>query len=272
MNNQAQLIDIKKIIANKNPRLLKVLPDFIIRYIKRTIHQDEVNETLARHADKFGIDFVNAVLDDFQITIKTFGEENLPSTGRFIFAANHPLGGLESLALINVTNKKYGEVRFLVNDILLFLKNFDPIFVPINHHGSQSKAAVELIDTTYNSNQQVLFFPAGLVSRKIKGKIVDLEWKKNFISKATKHQRDIIPVFIEGQNSNFFYNLANFRKAIGIKANIEMFFLADEMYQQKGKTISIHFGKPISYSTFDKSQSPSKWAEMVKGIVYGMSR
>ncbi len=266
--NTAQLIDIENVIKSKNPKLLKLLPKFIIRYIKKTLHQDELNGFLIRHGDKYGIDFTKACEKDFNLTIKTIGEENIPREGKYIFASNHPLGGLESIVLINIVNKYHAKVRFLVNDILLFVKNFDPLFIPINKHGGHSKEAAKKIEETYESDAQVLIFPAGLVSRKIDNQVIDLEWKKSFITKSIKHKRDIVPVFIEGQNSKFFYRLAAFRKAIGLKANLEMFYLPDEMLKQIGSTITIRFGKSIPYETFTKKLSPKEWAEVVKEITY----
>jgi putative hemolysin len=128
-----------------------------------------------------------------------------------------------------------------------------------------------LIEETYAGDYAVLVFPAGLVSRKQDIGIKDLEWKKSFISKSKKYKKDIVPVYIEGRNSNFFYNFAKLRKRIGIKSNFEMLFLPDEMFSQRGKKVIIHIGKPIPYSCFDKSKSENEWAEEVKQIVYRMA-
>ncbi len=263
-------VDIDEVIRKKNPKLAKRLPRFIIRYIKRILHQNEINDIIEKNKDKYGIDFVKAVLNEFEINIVLKNEENIPEAGRFIFAANHPLGALESMVLMVGVHNHFEKIRFLVNDVLLIVRNYDPIFVPINAYGRQSRDVTMGIDETYSSDAQILYFPAGLVSRKIKGKITDPEWKKSFIVKAKKHERDVIPVFLDGKNANFFYNLANFRKRIGIKANIEMFFLANETFKQKGKTITVTFGKPIPYTTFDKSKSLPDWAQHVKDIVYSM--
>jgi putative hemolysin len=146
------------------------------------------------------------------------------------------------------------------------------IFIPINKHGGQTRQGVEYINSVYQSDFQLLYFPAGLVSRKIKGKIVDLQWQKSFVGKAVSSQRDIIPVFIDGRNSRFFYNLAKFRKIFRIKANIEMLFLADEMMKQKGQTIKLIFGKPIPFSTFDKSKTPQEWADYLKDLTYSLKK
>ncbi|HBX50492.1 MAG: glycerol acyltransferase [Bacteroidetes bacterium RIFOXYA12_FULL_35_11] len=272
-NHQPPLqIDIEQIIAAKNPRLARLLPRFILHYIKRVIHENEVNYVLRTYADKTGLVFVEAVLSYFNITIKTSGEENIPTDGKYIFAANHPLGGIEGMALLQVVSHHNREVRFVVNDILTNLKNYEPLFIPVNKHGKYSKEYAQIIEDTFHTSAWILYFPAGLVSRKVKGKIMDLEWKKSFISKSVQHKRDIIPVYIEGKNSNFFYNLSRLRTFLGIKANIEMFYLPDEMFRQKNKTITLHFGKPVSHTLFDNSKTPLEWAAYMKERVYSMGR
>jgi len=268
--NKAIKIDIEEIIKDKNPRLVKALPSFILRYIKRILHQDEINAFLEKSKDVFGIDFVHAVLKLFSISNKVIGIDNIPKDGKYLFVSNHPQGGIDSMSLIANVYKYFGESRFMVNDVLLNLRNFEPFFVPINLFGNQSKLAVKKFDEVFNSPFQVLIYPAGLVSRKIKGEIRDPEWKKSFISLAIKHQRDVVPVYIVAQNSNFFYRLASFRKFLGIKANIEMFYLPNEMFKQNGKTITLVFGKPVSYKSFDKTFSHSYWAHKMQNLVYSL--
>ena len=263
-------IDIEKVISDKNPRLLKILPAFLIRYLKNIIHQDELNEFLKLHGDLEGLDFIREGLKYMEINYEVIGLENLPKEGRYLFASNHPLGGLDGLVFINEVGKIWPRVKFPVNDLLMNIKNLDPIFLPINKHGKQDKQAVIQIEKSYASDDQILYFPAGLCSRKKKGKIEDLEWKKHFITKAVKHKRDIVPVHFSGQNSNFFYNLANLRVLLGIKSNIEMVYLANEMFKQKDKKITVRFSKPISYKMFDKTLSPAEWALKVKKIVYSL--
>ncbi|PLX03056.1 MAG: glycerol acyltransferase [Marinilabiliales bacterium] len=270
-NTEPLQIDIDQIIKSKNPGLYKMLPGFIIRYIKKILHQDDNNYYLRKYRDKKGKDFSEAILNDWNIKTKAEGEENIPDEGRFVFAANHPLGGIESLAFMKVVQEHYPNIKFPVNDILLNLEPFDEIFLPINKHGSQSKLAAQKIDEAYASGAQICFFPAGLVSRKIKGKVIDLEWKKSFISKAIQHKRDIIPVHISGRNSNFFYRLGNFRKFIGIKANIEMFYLANELYKHKNTTLTIRFGKPISHTMLTKEKNHKEWAQYVKNKCYDLA-
>jgi putative hemolysin len=268
--NLNKIIDIENVFRSKNPALAKLIPKFVYSYLKRVIHEDSINLILNKNKDKIGLEFVDAIIKEFGLNIQIKGEENLPSSGRFIIASNHPLGGPDGLALLNTVGKKWKDIKFPVNDILLFLPNLNPLFIPINKHGSNN-INLQIIEKTFASDCMIIYFPAGLVSRKRKGIIKDLPWKKTIISKARKHERDIIPVFINGNNSNFFYNLANIRKTLKIKSNIEMLFLVDEFYKHANKIIEIRFGRAISYKTFDKRYTDNEWVKLVQDHVCKLS-
>jgi 1-acyl-sn-glycerol-3-phosphate acyltransferase len=264
-------VDVRDAFLAKNPRVARLIPGFVYWYIKRIVHQKEMNEFLKVHGKKTGIDFINAVIEDFNVHIIVEGEENIPMDGRLQFVANHPLGGFDGMILMHIISKYFKNIKFLVNDILMNILNIEELFVPVNTFGRQSVQYARRIDEEYASDAQILNFPAGICSRKIRGRIIDLEWKKSFISKSVQHKRDILPVHFGGRNSNFFYNLSNLRKALGIKTNIELFFLADEMYRQKNRTIAVKFGRVIPYNTFDKSRTYQEWAKWVKDKVYALN-
>ena len=263
-------VDIEGVLAKKNPELAKKLPGFLINYLKRIIHQEEINDFLVKHGDKQGVAFGAAFMEYLNITIEVKNLDKIPDGKLYSFAANHPLGGLDGIALAIALGKKYNNLKILVNDILMSIPNLSDYFLPINKHGAQARAAALKINETYHSNSQILQFPAGLVSRRQNGKIEDLEWKKTFISKTIAHQRDVVPIHVSGENSSFFYNLANIRKLLGIKSNFEMLYLPNELFKFRNKKITITFGEPISYSRFDKSKSQNEWAEYVKRIVYDL--
>ena len=266
-------IDIKQVLRQKAPSAARKIPGFMVDYLIRTVHQDELNEILRRYHDKDGVAFMQELIGYFDLNLELVNEENIPAEGRYIFASNHPLGGLDGICLSAIIGGRFdGKIRYLVNDLLLYLSNLRSIFVPINKHGAQGKKNAELIEKAYASDNQIITFPAGLCSRKQNGKIQDTEWKKSFIQKAVEYRRDIVPVFFEGRNSNFFYRLANMRKALGIKMNYEMIYLPDEMFKSKHKTYSIHFGKPIPWQTFDSSRKPAEWAEWMKEVVYNLKK
>ncbi len=266
------LIDIERVFEEKNPNLLKIIPSFIISYLKRITHQEAINDFINKNRDKKGLEFSTAILEGFGVKYKTLGFENVPDSGRFLFASNHPLGGMDGIALINAVGKKFNDIKFPVNDILMNIKGLDNIFIPINKHGGHSRDAARQMDDAYKSESQVLMFPAGLVSRKQKGKIEDLEWKRSFIKKSVQYERDIIPVHITGRNSDFFYNLAKWRKRLGIKSNIEMLYLADEFYKQKDQVLTIRFGKPVKWQTLNSPKTYFESAQKIKRMVYGLAK
>ena len=263
-----QVIDVDKIFKDKNPGLYKFLPRFLLAFIKRVIHQDEMNAILYKSGDARGVEFANIVLDEMGVNVKCQGLENLPQIGSIIIVANHPLGGLDAMALIRYIGQKREDIRYLVNDILTRLPNFGEIFVPVNKLGTNAKSNLERIEQIYASDATVIVFPAGLCSRKIGGKIQDLEWQKSFVSKAQKYQHPILPVYIKAKNSAWFYNLSRFRTKLGIKANIEMFYLPDEMFKQKGKTIELIIGKPIYPEQLTSKNSSKAMALKIKEFVY----
>ncbi len=267
-----RIIDLETVIRNKNERTWQLLPWFVIRYLRRIIHEDELNGILSRLKDKQDLEFIAGGINELGLHIQSIGLDKVPKTGRYIVAANHPLGGPEGLALMNEIGKVRQDMMFIVNDILMNLDNIRGLFLPVNKHGSNPKEHVKKIEEVYQSDILVLNFPFGLVSRKHRGVIEDLEWKKSFISKARKHKRDIIPVHINGRNSNFFYFLANLRKFLGIKVNIEMLYLVDEMYKQKNATIKIKFGNPVSHHIFTSEKTDKEWAELMRKHVYCMEK
>jgi putative hemolysin len=269
-NIENQTIDVKDVLYSKNPVLARTIPGFVINYLKRIVHQDEINEFLTKWGHLKDSELIAAFLSHFEIKFKVTGSENIPKSGRFIFVSNHPLGGLDGLVFIYELSKHFHDIKFPVNDILTNIKNLSGIFLPVNKHGAQAKDAAIIIEKAYASDCQILYFPAGLCSRKKRGVIKDLQWYKSFITKSIQHKRDIFPAYFSGRNSNFFYSLSNIRNFLGLKANIEMVYLADEMFKQKDKEIRLIFGEPIPWETFDKTKSALEWADWVKSKSYDL--
>ena len=269
-NDKIINLDVKKILQSKAPNFY--VPSFIVNYLRKIIHEDEFNIFFKENPDLKNLEFIEAAFKYLDVTVSIEGRENLPpKDGRYIFASNHPLGGLDGIITGYLIGKEYdGKVRFFSNDIMMFLHPMREMFVPVNKTGAQSKGHAEMMQALYESDSHLVTFPAGLCSRKTGGRIEDLEWKKNFITKAIQYKRDVVPIYFEGRNSNFFYRLANARKFLGIKFNIEMLYLANEMFKQRGNHFTLIIGKPISWQHFDKSKSQSEWADYVKKLVYKM--
>lgn len=264
-----KLIDIDLILQNKVPKYYKFIPTFIIRYLKKIVHQDELNFFLSEAKCEPGLGFLKESLDFLGTHIIVKGEENLPKGGRYTFVSNHPLGGQDGLAIAHVLGQHYGEnIKFIVNDLLMNIDGLAPLFIPINKTGKQNRDFARMVDKGFESDNQMIMFPAGLCSRRQNGVIRDLEWKKTFIVKSVECQRDIVPIYFEGRNSDFFYRMANIGKWLGLKFNIAMIYLPDEMFKNRNKTFTITVGKPIPWQTFDRTKTAKEWAQVVKERVY----
>jgi len=270
MSDKIQKINIKAIFLEKNPNLAKFIPGIVYQTISKILHLKEINEIIDKYGQMKGMEFIKNVIDYFNVSQKSIGLENIPKEGRFIFASNHPIGGFDALLLMENVYKRKGDFRFIVNDVLMKIPQFKDIFLPINKYGKNNKKDVQFLEKQYQSNLQILIFPSGLASRKIKGKVMDTTWRPHFIKKAIQYKRDIIPVHISGRNSCLFYSLAHLRKFLHLKSNIESFLLPNESFRQRNKELTLYFGKPISYTTFTKEKSLKKWAKNVKEISYNL--
>jgi len=266
--SEQKFIDVSKVLSERAPGLKKWLPAFVVNWLKRKLHEDEINQIMIDIKDYYGLEYNRKGLEKLGVKVESLYTENVPVTGGVIVAANHPLGGLDGMALVQAVGEIRPDVRFVVNDVLKSLKNYGDVFLGINKIKSTSATSLRVMENYLISNDAVLFFPAGLVSRRQGGKIMDLDWKKSFVTQGIDHKRQILPVYIEGQNSGFFYRFASFRKRIGIKANIEMLFLPDEMFRQKGHTVKIHFGKPFDSTLLDDRMNHWQWADKIKHYVY----
>ena len=265
-------IDINKILDDKMGARVKMVPSVATNWLKSIIHQDEVNKFLWESRDKVGVDWLEECVRYLDMTLKLEGEENLPAKddGKlYTFVSNHPLGGQDGVALGAIIGRHYdGNFKYLVNDLLMNLPGLAPLCIPINKTGNQSRSFPAMVNAGFNSDSHMLMFPAGLCSRKTNGEIRDLPWKKTFISKSVATHRDVVPIHFGGRNSNRFYRIANICKTLGIKVNIAMLFLVDEMYKNVHKTFRVAIGKPIPWQTFDKSKTPAQWAQFVQDTVY----
>ncbi len=265
-------IDLDRIIREKMGTKARYVPSVAVRWLKHIIHQDEVNRFLWESRDKKGTEWLEECTRYLDMTLDIEGLENLPdkNDGRlYTFVSNHPLGGVDGVALGAIIGRHYdGRFRYLVNDLLMNLPGLAPLCIPINKTGKQSRSFPEMVEAGFSGDNHILMFPAGICSRKIDGQIHDLPWKKTFITKSVETKRDIVPIHFGGRNSDFFYGLANVCKALHIKFNIAMLFLVDEMYKNVHKSFRVAIGKPIPWQTFDKSKTAMEWAKYVQDMVY----
>ena len=266
-----KFIDVEKIILDKNPKLYNRLPKFVLSYLKKILWEDEVNRIIVDNKGVSGVQFCRNVIREFNIKVTIDGIENAPKAGGVTFASNHPLGGIDALAFIDQFSHYRSDIKFIANDILLNLEPMRDIFVGVNKHGNTQFPSLKNIDSVLANDESVVIFPAGLVSRKINGVVQDLDWKKTFVTRARKHKVPIVPVHINGELSPFFYRLSSIRKALGIKANIEMLYLVNELFKQKNSSIKIIFGKAIQPESLDPNiRKDHAWAQYIKNIAFNL--
>lgn len=280
-------IDIEKVLRDKAGDKAKFVPKFLVSWLKKVIHQDDMNAFFETDGKgKVGQDFLEATVKYLNMNVRLHsrigdkvvdGIDSMPTNdgGRYYtIVCNHPLGGIDGVALGLIVCKKWdGRLVYLVNDLLMNLKGLAPLCVPVNKTGSQSRDFPRMVDAAFTAEKNVIMFPAGLCSRRQNdGTIRDIPWKKTFVTKSVQYKRDIIPVYFSGHNSDRFYNIATWCKRLGIKFNLALIYLVDEVYLNAGKTFDVTFGEPIPWQTFDKSKSASEWALWVQDKVYELGK
>ena len=267
-------IDIDEVLRQRATRYYKFIPRFLIRWLERTVCQERLNWLLERNRGRRDADFCRGVLDDLNVGIKVTGEQNLhPDTDhRVVIVSNHPLGGLDGIALIDYVTRVYGgKIHFIVNDLLMAIKPLTGVFLPINKHGKQSRASLKAIEEAFTENDPIIIFPAGLVSRRQKGGVIaDLQWQKMFVNKSVEYHRNIIPLKFNGENSGFFYKFAKFRTCLGLKFNIEMIYLPREVFRSENKEFSVVIGEPIKWDSLKSGKDAQRQADEIKEIVYNL--
>ena len=272
MSCEPMRIDVDQVLRARLPRHYRYIPRFVVRWLERIICQEKLNAILVKMAGKNSVDAATAALDEMGITIESSGLERLPE-GRFMFVSNHPLGGLDGLALISLLGNRYDrKIKFMVNDLLMAVEPLRGVFLPVNKYGRQSRSSAAQIEEALAGDEQFITFPAGLCSRmQPDGTIADLPWQKAAVVHAVNYKRDIVPIYFDAVNSRFFYRFAKWRKRLGLKFNIELIFLPKEMIKKSGSTLRAVIGDPIPWDTLD-GVHPKQEAARLREIVINMSK
>ena len=265
-------IDIAEVLRQKAPELSRRIPRFAVEWLRRTVHERDINHILASYWDLPPQEFIQACFREWQVTNSAHGLDRLDPAGRYLFVANHPFGGMDGMMLADKLIDRFGDARVVVNDLLMHVEPLRPLWIPVNKHGSQNSAYARRFDEAFAGDLPILTFPAGLCSRRIGGRIADTEWKTNFLKKAAASGRTIVPVFVEGRLSDFFYRVDRIRKALGIRFNIEMLWLPDEMFSQQGRHFRIVVGDPVPAEELARFGSLREQAEAIRRKTYFLEK
>ncbi|MEG1664864.1 MAG: 1-acyl-sn-glycerol-3-phosphate acyltransferase [Mucinivorans sp.] len=262
-----QRVDIPKILQQRAPRVNRWIPRFAVRALERLLCVRRINSILDSFSHLPPVDFIAAALQDIGVSYTLHGRDNLPRTGRFFFASNHPLGGLDGLVLAHALSTQYDDTKLIVNDLLMNIEPLAPIFVPVNKNGAQSTKYYHTLEQLYHGHSQIITFPAGFCSRLINGKIEDTPWRISFVIKAQESNRQVVPIYVDGQNSKWFYRIERLRRFLGVRFNVGMLLLPREMFTQKRQHLDIYIGQPI---TIDSSLTPQQWSQKIREICYSL--
>ncbi len=265
-------IDIGAVLAEKAPRLARWIPRPAVEWLRHTVREKEINHIIDAYWSLPPQAFIRACFAEWGVTYEMQGLDRLDPRGRYLFVSNHPFGGMDGMMLADELMAHFGDVRVVVNDLLMHVEPLRPLWLPVNKHGAQNADYARRMEEAFFGDVPILTFPAGLCSRRIDGRITDTEWKVNFLKKAYASQRQIVPLFVEGRLSNFFYRLDRFRKALGIKFNIEMLWLPDEMFSQAGKHFRIAVGEPVSVAELQSLGSLREQAEHIRRNTYFLEK
>ena len=173
-----KFIDVEKILKEKAFKLYRWLPRFAINWLKRRLHEEDINRTMVRLKDDVGLEFNRKGLIELGAKVEAINSHFVPKTGSIVIVSNHPLGGLDGMALIKAVGDIRSDVHFLVNDVLKNIKNYGDIYIAVNKLGASSAKYMRVIEEVFRTESALLVFPAGLVSRNQNGIVRDLVWKK----------------------------------------------------------------------------------------------
>jgi len=271
-NKKMPQIDIGAVLAEKAPRGARWIPRPLVEWLRRTIHEKEINHILSEYWTLPPQEFIRACFRDWKVAYSARGLERLDPKGRYLFVSNHPFGGMDGMMLADKLIDRFGDVRVVVNDLLMHVEPLRPLWLPVNKLGAQNAEYARRMEEAFFGDVPILTFPAGLCSRRIDGRITDTEWKINFLKKAYASQRQIVPLFVEGRLSNFFYRLSRLRKSLGVKFNIEMLWLPDEMFAQAGKHFRIVAGDPVPFAELQPLGSLREQVEYIREKTYFLGK
>ena len=263
-------IDIEKAIRESNSKLLTRIPPFAVKWILSIVKQDKINHILNKYSGYSGKDFLDKIIEEFNVTIEVEGKENLPENGKCFFVANHPYGILDGLILTHIVSEKYGRLKAIANDAFMLIPQLHPFIAAVNVYDRSSKAYVKALDHTFAMDIPITHFPAGEVSRVYNKKIQDTVWQKSFIRKAIATDRAIVPIYFYGRNSILFYTIFSLRRLFHIKANLELMLLPREIFMKRNKTVKVIIGEPIPHQMFVNSTSHLDWAQNIRSRVYSL--
>jgi len=245
-------IDIKQLIESKAPEFFEKKPAFVNKFIlfalTKLLKLKEINEFIRNNQNNIGLDFINSLFDTlgFSYKISDRDKNKIPSEGRLVIVSNHPLGGLDGLALVKAIREVRPDARIVANDLLMKVENLSDVFLPLDIYSiSSQRTQIATIEQALLNEEAVIIFPSGKVSRLSFKGIRDRKWLNGATKFSTKTSAPILPIFIKGRNSLLFYFSALINDKLG------MLMLPGELFRHRRKAITILVGEIIPSKLFN---------------------
>jgi len=238
--------------------------------MKKLFHENEINTFMSENAHKDTFSYVEAIIDYFDVSIglKTNELTRIPAYGRTVIIANHPLGALDAMALLHLLKDVRKDIKIVANSFLSQFDNLKDIIIPVdNINGKMDRKTVKRIYKALESEEAVIIFPSGEVSRAKPNGIKDTPWKSGFLKIASKMQAPILPIYIKAKNSKKFYLLSMINRSLATAT------LPHEMFKAKGKNIEFTIGKTIPFDAYNLSNiSRKERVKLLRKHLYKVSK
>jgi len=265
-------LSVESIVRGARNPIVRNLPRWLTAAVSKFLYEKEFNAALDLNRDRFGFDWVNGMLEWFNIRVEADHCENVRDCGRAVFVPNHTIGGLDGMAVLSVIGKYHRAAKSLSSDFLMAIPNVASFIIPVSTSANKTRDFLGKVEKLYASDEQVLCFAAGRVSRRTKNGIADVPWTKGFIAKSVLHGRAVVPVYIDTLNRPSFYRYQGVRAAVKRFTGLstERFFILREQYHQRNAVFRMNFGKPIPSAVFNERRTADEWAQRVRAHVYRM--
>lgn len=238
--------------------------------LMKVLRISNLNKIYDRNKHLSDVQFLNAILDEFQIKFEVPEEDfkRLPKEGPYITVSNHPLGGIDGILLLKLMLEREPNFKIIANFLLHRIEPMKPYIMPVNpfetHKGAKS-STVGLKETFrhLSDGKPLGMFPAGEVSTYRDGKlVVDRAWEEGAIKVIRKAQVPVVPIYFHAQNSQLFYKLSK------ISDTLRTAKLPSELFSQKDRVIKVRIGKPISVTEQNEHETLEDYSEFLRKKTY----
>ena len=217
-------------------------------FLRNLLHESDIRDFSQHYPELNGIDFVEQVLDyfNFSYAYRSSELDNIPSRGRVIIFANHPIGSLDGLALLKLVSEVRSDVKIVANDLLMKLKPLQSMLLPVRvFNGSSGRDDIRNMHQHLNDEGAVIVFPAGEVSRLRPQGVRDTRWQQGFVKLAKRCEAPLLPIRLYAHNSALFYTASMVYKPLAT------LLLVKEMFRQQRKHVSCRIGELIPYQALE---------------------